>query len=196
MIMKKEKITLICDIVGNSKSSNWSDIMSGGDWNDVYEEVEAEHFVGREQELESFRQHISPVNPRYLIFYITGQAGAGKTTLLTRYKGIAEEYDFLLSDSNEQQRDVPTVLGRFAQQLTDQGFSFKNFDERYKTYRQKMHEIENDPEAPQGFAATLARTVVRAAFIGGDAVPGVRKGLEYIPREAVEAQASEWVTYL
>src|SRR5205085_7212730 len=62
--------------------------------------------------------------------------------------------------------------------------------------RQKMHEIESDPEAPQGLAATLARTVVRAVFIGGDAVPGMRKGLEYVPREAVETQASEWATYL
>jgi tetratricopeptide (TPR) repeat protein len=182
--------------VDKNKSPNWSDVMTGGDWNDVYEEVEAEHFVGREQELESFHQHISLANPRYLIFYITGQGGAGKTTLLTRYKGIAQEYGFLVSDSDEQQRDVPTVLGWFAQQLTDQGVSFKNFDEKYRTYRQKRHEIENDPEAPQGLAATLARIVVRTAFISGDAVPGVRKGLEYIPLEAVETQASEWATYL
>ena len=132
-----------------------------GDWGELIDEVEAECFVGREQELETFRQQISTPKPRYLIFYITGQGGAGKTTLLNRYQEIAEEFGFLISDSDEQQRDVPAVLGHFAQQLEEQGFPLKHFNERYKAYRQKMHEIENDPEAPQGLAAILARTVVR-----------------------------------
>jgi hypothetical protein len=169
---------------------------SVGDWDELNDEAEAERFVGREQELEAFRQQINLIKPRYLSFYITGQGGAGKTTLLNRYREIAEGYDFLLADCNEQQRDVPAVLGRFAHQLDEQGFPLKQFDGRYKTYRQKMYEIENDPEAPQGLAAILARTVVRAAYIGSDAVPIVRKGLEFIPREAVETQASEWATYL
>lgn len=170
--------------------------MSSGDWDEIFEEVEAEYFVGREQELESFRQQISLTKPRYLIFYIAGQGGVGKTTLLDRYKEIAEKKGFLLADCDEQQRDMPTVLGRFAQQLTGQSISLKRFNELYKTYRQKRHEIENDPEAPRGLAAMLARTVVRATFIGGDTVPGIRKGLEYLPREAIETQASEWATYL
>src|SRR6266487_2699184 len=175
---------------------NRSDAMANGDWNEVFEEVEAEYFVGREQELESFHQNIRLSKPRFLIFYITGQGGVGKSTLLNRCKEIAQGFGFLLADCDEQQHDVPSVLGRFAQQLTEQGFPLRDFNERYKTYRQKMHEIENDPEAPQGLAATLTRTLVRAAFIGGDAVPGIRKGLEFVPREIVETQASEWATYL
>ena len=170
--------------------------MTDGDWNEIYEEAEAEYFVGREQELESFHLNIRLTRPRFLIYYITGQGGAGKTTLLNRCKAIAQECGFLLANCDEQQHDVPSVLGRFAQQFTEQGYSLKDFNERYKAYRQKMYEIENDPEAPQGLAATLARTVVRAAFIGGDSVPGIRKGLEFISREVVETQASEWATYL
>lgn len=170
--------------------------MVGGDWNEVFEEAEAEYFVGREKELERLRQNINLPKPRYLFFYITGQGGAGKTTLLHRYQEITKEYDFLLAECDEQQRDVPAVLGHFAQQLDEQSHPLKRFNERYKVYRQKMHEIESDPEAPQGLAATLARTVVRAVFIGGDVLPGMRKGLEFVPREAVETQASEWATYL
>ena len=170
--------------------------MADGDWNEIYEQVEAEYFVGREPEIESFRQYISLTKPRYLIFYITGQGGAGKTTLLNRYREIAQGFGFLLANCDEHQRDVPTMLGRFVQQLAETGFLFKDFNERYKTYRQKLHEIEKDPEAPQGLAATLARTVVRAVFIGGDLIPSVRKGLEYVPRDVVETQASEWATYL
>jgi hypothetical protein len=59
-----------------------------------------------------------------------------------------------------------------------------------------VDEIESDPEAPQGLAALVGRTVVRATYIVGDMVPGLRKGLAYLPRETVETQASEWATYL
>ena len=169
---------------------------SVGDWDEIIDEAEAERFVGRENELELFRQQVRLDKPRYLIFYITGQGGSGKTTLLNRYQDIARGFNFLITDCDEKQRDVPAVLGRFAQQLAEQGFSLKHFDEHYKTYRQKLHEIENDPEAPQGLAAMLGRMVVRAAYIGGDLVPGLRQGLEFLPRESVEAQASEWTTYL
>jgi len=167
------------------------------DWGPIIDEAEAQRFVGREQELDTFRQHINSTPPRYLVFYITGQGGVGKTTLLNRYREIARnDFKFLLADSDEQQRDIPSVLGRFARQLKEQNVPLKRFDERYTTYRQKMHEIENDPEAPQGLAALLGRTVVRAAFVGGDLVPGVRKGLELLPRDSLEHQASEWTSYL
>ena len=168
----------------------------GGDWGKIIDEAEARQFVGRKENLETFQQEISLPKPRYLIFYITGQGGAGKTTLLNRYQKIAEGLEFLIAECDEKQQDVPAVLGRFAQQLAEQGFSLKHFEERYKTYLQKKHEIESDPEAPQGLAAILGRTVVRSAFVVGDIVPGLRKGLDILPQELLEKQAGELGTYL
>jgi tetratricopeptide (TPR) repeat protein len=169
---------------------------SPSNWGDIIDEADAKRFVGREHELDTFRQQISLNKPNYLIFYITGQGGVGKTTLLNRYKEIARDASFLVADCDEREHDVPAVLGRFAHQLAEQGFHLKHFDEHYKIYRQKMSEIENDPDAPQGIAALLGRTVVRATFAFGDAVPGLRKGLELLPQESLETQASEWLSYL
>jgi tetratricopeptide (TPR) repeat protein len=169
---------------------------SGRHWGKIIDERDAERFVGREQELATFRQEINLTSANFFIFYITGQGGVGKTSLLNRYRDIAKESGFVLADCDERQRNVPEVLGRFAHQLAKQGFSLKHFDERYKTYRQKMNEIENDPEAPQGLASILGRTMVSAAFIGGDLVPGVRKGLDLLPQESLETQASEWAAFL
>jgi hypothetical protein len=59
-----------------------------------------------------------------------------------------------------------------------------------------MHEIENDPAAPQGLAALLGRTAVQVTFGVGDLVPGIRKGLELLPQDSLETQASEWTGYL
>jgi hypothetical protein len=167
-----------------------------GDWNDIIDNTEAECFIGREQELNTFHQEITRDRPRYLIFYITGQGGVGKSTLLKRYQEIARDRSFLILDADEQQPGVPKVLARFAHQLAEHHLPLKRFDERYKVYRQKMDEIESDPEAPQGLAALVSKAVVRTAYIGGDLLPGVRKGLECFPRESVETHASEWATYL
>lgn len=169
---------------------------SGRHWGKIIDERDAERFVGREREQVTFRREINLTPANYFIFYINGQGGVGKSTLLNRYRDIARESGFVLADCDERQRNVPAVLGRFAHQLAEQGFPLKHFDERYKTYRQKMNEIENDPEAPQGLAAILGRTMVRAAFIGGDLVPVLGKGLELLPRESLETQASEWASYL
>lgn len=168
-----------------------------GDLGDIIDKAEAERFVGREHEIESFRQYINRTPPTYIFFYITGQGGVGKTALLNRYRGIARnEFAFLLAGCDEQQRDIPPVLGHFAQQLSAQNAPLKHFNERYKTYRQKMLEIENDPAAPQGWAALLGRTAVQVAFGVGDLVPGIRKGLELLPQDSLETQASEWTSYL
>jgi AAA ATPase domain len=171
-------------------------MFEGDNWDDLINEKEAERFVGREQELDLFHKEVSLPRPHSIIFYITGQGGVGKSTLLGRYRVIAAAAGFVLADTDDLQRDVPSVLGRFAHQFSGQEIQLKRFNERYKTYRQKMDEIENDPQAPQGLAALLGRTVVRASYVVGDLLPGLRRGLEYIPRESVETQASEWAEYL
>lgn len=167
-----------------------------GNWDTIIKKVEAQRFVGRGQEIDAFRRQLGLNEPDSLIFYITGQGGVGKSTLLNRYKDVARESNFLLAGSDEQERDVPAVLGRFAQQLADQDMPLKRFHERYKTYKQKMNEIESDPEAPQGLASLLGRTLVRATFVVGDMVPGVRKGLDIVPQDVLETQASQWASYL
>lgn len=210
---------------------------AGRNWDDFIDRREAERFIGREQELEAFRQEIlglvspadkhsrpswftrfvlrflrrlpdgqpavssrfSPettVSPRYLIFYISGQGGVGKTTLLNRYREIARSSHLLLAESDERQKDIPAILGQFAHQLSEQGAPLKHFSERYKVYRQKMYEIENDPKAPQGWGALLGRTMVRAAFAGADLLPVARQVATLLPQDALEEQAGEWTAYL
>lgn len=169
---------------------------SPGNWDDIIDMAEAERFIGREQELEVFRKEISQSLPSYLIFYITGQGGVGKTTLLDRCRSIASTTGFLVASVDEQQRTVPDVLGRIAAHLESLGYSLKHFTERYKTYCQKMDEIESDPYAPKGLATVLGRTVVRATYIVGDTVPGLRKGLDYLPQASLESKATEWIDYL
>ena len=61
----------------------WSDALALlGDLGAIIANAEAARFVGRENEIESFRQYVNLTPPTYIIFYITGQGGVGKTALV------------------------------------------------------------------------------------------------------------------
>jgi len=169
-----------------------------GSWDDLFDTVAKERFAGREQELERFRKEINASPLRYIIFYLHGLGGVGKTTLLNRYRNIAQDTDFLIADTDEQQSDIPSVLGRFARQMNTQGFMLKRFDERYKTYRQKLDEIASDPEAPQGVFELLGRTAVRVAFTASGLlpVPGLQMVKDLLPQGDIETKAGEGLAYL
>lgn len=168
-------------------------------WDDVIEQVEKETFVGRAQELAQFSQEIAKAKPGKLIFYISGQGGVGKTKLLERFQEIARDQQFLVVESDEQQKDIPTILGHFARQLTPAGQKMEPFAERYALYRQLRQEIENDVEAPQGLAGALARTSVQLVWGLLDEIPMARQVTKLAPdamREGAATQASEWANYL
>jgi tetratricopeptide (TPR) repeat protein len=170
---------------------------SSDDLGNIIEQAEAARFVGRASEIENFRQHINRTPPSFIFYYIAGQGGVGKTTLLNRFKSIAKnEFGMLVAGCDEQQRTIPAVLGRFAEQFSRQNIQLKRFNERYKLFRQKAHEIEGDPSAPPGLAALLGKTIAHGVFTLGDGVPVLRKGLEMLPQDALEAQAGEWTGYL
>lgn len=168
-----------------------------GTWGDLIDAVENDHFVGREQELRRFKRELWRARKsKKLIFFISGQGGVGKTTLLNRYQEMAEELSVVVAESDDQQRDIPTILGRFAEQLAQYGYPLKRFTERYNTYRQRREEIESDPNAPEGLAGLVGRSLVHVGFALSDGVPIVRKGLDLLDEEAIATQASQWASYL
>ena len=105
-------------------------------------------FVGREQQLELFRQNLRrPVDSEdyYFIFNVHGQGGVGKTTLLKKFRALAKDADALTAYVDEGTKSVPEVLARFAQQLKAQDAELSDFDKRYKTYLQEKKRLEADP---------------------------------------------------
>lgn len=171
-------------------------MMRIGTWEDVIGPEEADAFVGRTQELASFREAILQDRPGKLIFYISGQGGAGKTALLKRYQSITREHRFALAESDELQGSVPSILGRFAAQLKEAGHDLEKFNEKYRRYQQLKIEIEADVEAPQGLAAMIGRTAVNVGLTLIDEVPIARQGAKLLPRDALVAQGGEWASYL
>ncbi|MBX5457775.1 MAG: tetratricopeptide repeat protein [Thermogemmatispora sp.] len=168
----------------------------GQDWSQIIHQSENERFVGREQELTLFLEELRRVPPRTLIFYLTGQAGVGKTTLLRRFQAMARELGFLVAECDERQRDVLAVLGHLAAQFDQHGLRLKAFEDRHRLYYQRLHEIENDPQAPRGQGGLSVRMLLRLAFVAGEMLPVVGPAFSYLSLEEVEELASEWGRYL
>ncbi|MEJ2266211.1 MAG: tetratricopeptide repeat protein [Anaerolineales bacterium] len=156
-------------------------------------------FTGREAELAFFREFLnSPpggVGSKAIITLV-GDGGVGKTWLMRQMKQIASNTGVPTTFCDEKQIDLLAAMAHMADQLEQNDIKLKKFSARYKVYRQKMNQIEADPDTPQGLVALLGKTAVQATFVAADFVPGLRKGLDYLPQDQLASQAGEWLNYL
>lgn len=166
---------------------------------DILNQRRSSDFVGRQDELDFFRKNLSlsATDPeRKFIVHISGQGGIGKTTLMKRFRAMAVETGFVAAMVDEWQEDVPQVLGEFAEQFAANEHKLESFAKRYKDYREKKGEVEADPEAPQGFAGFLGRTIAVGGVKMLRRTPVVGGAAELIDETALGDQVSEFASYL
>ena len=158
-----------------------------------------EEFVGREEQLIFFRRNlrweIDDPRRRFVI-NISGQGGVGKTWLLRRFGKIAEEFAAVTAYTDETEDDVPSVMGRIAEQFDAQGYPLKAFAERYRVYRQRRQEIEADPDAPQGFPAFLGRTLAKGGLRLARRVPIGGVAADLVDEEIFASLAGDFASYV
>ncbi|MDR3577965.1 MAG: tetratricopeptide repeat protein [Anaerolineaceae bacterium] len=124
-------------------------------------------FYGRKVECENFLENLMlPMEDqgRKFLFNIYGQGGVGKTWLLLEIEKIAREHEIL---SIKIDREISTVLDgmdQIAKNLEEQGYDFKNFRNRYKSYIQKCNDLQTDPQVPEGIASLLSTVIVNAGY--------------------------------
>ncbi|MEJ2352997.1 MAG: ATP-binding protein [Anaerolineales bacterium] len=125
-------------------------------------------FTGREAELAFFREFLnSPpggVGSKAIITLV-GDGGVGKTWLMRQMKQIASNTGVPTTFCDEKQIDLLAAMAHMADQLEQNDIKLKKFSARYKVYRQKMNQIEADPDTPQGLVALLGKTAVQATFV-------------------------------
>lgn len=158
------------------------------------------NFVGREQQLELFRQNLRrslDSEDYYFIFSVHGQGGVGKTTLLKKYRSLAKEADALTAYTNEETKSIPEVLARFAQQLKEQDAELSDFDKRYKVYLQEKKRLEADPEAPKGAWQLGGRLIARSSKrLAKEFIPGSGLLLDGMDADALGDQMGEWASFV
>ena len=115
-----------------------------------------------------------------------------------RLRKIAEEFGALTSLTDDAETDVPSAMGRIAEQLEEQGHPLKAFSERYKVYRQRKQELEVDPDAPQGLTTSMTRTMAapRRGLRPPRTKPSQSRHRTHLPKEMLAAQTSEWAEFV
>ena len=85
-------------------------------------------FVGREAQLKLFRRVLNQVlyEQTWIIINISGQVGIGKTELLRQYGKHVHRVGALLATTDEIETDIPSVMGKLDEQLTNKATRCEN----------------------------------------------------------------------
>ncbi len=157
-------------------------------------------FVGREQEIELFRQNLTRTpddEQYYFLFNLHGQGGVGKTTLVQKFQGMAKEQNFLSVYTNETIKDTLEFMEEVAKQMRDQDAPLKTFEERYQKYQEEKEKLEKSPDAPKGgFFSLIARTSAKVGMHYAKKALGEEALAEMVDSDAVSSHASEWIDYI
>jgi tetratricopeptide (TPR) repeat protein len=166
---------------------------------DIIKRRQRSEFVGRQAQINLFRQNLTlPFDDerRCFLFNVWGQGGVGKTYLIRHYRELAEKSWGITAYIDEDEKDVLSVMARMAQQFGQQGYTFKEFSERYKVFRQKRQELEADPEAPKGFSALVGRTLTKGALLMAEQVPGGSLVTGLVDKNALANQMGDLTSYV
>jgi tetratricopeptide (TPR) repeat protein/energy-coupling factor transporter ATP-binding protein EcfA2 len=167
-------------------------------WKKVIDERRKENFVGRGNYLDQFSQNFSSDIPSYLLFFVTGEGGVGKSTLLKQFESISikSDIDAIVITCDDDESAPVNAMGYIAEQLAKFDISFKDFDERYKTYRARRDQIESDPKAPRGALNLVVRGMTDFAIKSARRTPGVGVFVEYVDEKEAGLALTEGVNYL
>ena len=127
-------------------------------------------FIGRQDERDAFRRNFDcELSQRCLIFAFHGQAGIGKSFLVARYQEIASAKGALTAVTDEAEatavrdQSIVRAMARLASQFAGAGAPLDTFDQSHRKYRDSIHQVEADPDAPAGTFGKLARATARIA---------------------------------
>ena len=131
-------------------------------------------FVGRQGQVVQYRENLefSPDDDRRrFLFNVHGDAGVGKTFLTRQLQQVAAGTGAVTAYVDESVEDVAAALTAIAGGFDQSGSRLGEFNKRAAEYFQRRHELEADPQAPDGVAAFLTRTAVTIGLAAGRDIP-------------------------
>jgi tetratricopeptide (TPR) repeat protein len=156
-------------------------------------------FVGRQRQVVQYQENLGfPVDDerRRFLFNIHGDAGVGKTYLTKQLRQIAIDNGSLTAYIDQTVDDAISAMTVIAEEFSRDGVRFGEFEKRAAAYRERRHELEADPHAPDGVAAFLTRTAVTIGLAAARDVPIAGSLLAPVDAAAAADQVNRARTYL
>jgi len=157
----------------------------------LIQQRQATGFIGRRGQMAQFQENLElPVEDerRRFLFNIHGNAGVGKTYLTKQLRRIADENGALTAYTDESVDDVPDAMNSIAHEFAHGGVQLSGFQKRYAEYEKRRHELESDPQAPEGVGAFLTRTAITIGLHAARDVPFAGSILAPVDDKAVAEQ--------
>jgi AAA ATPase domain len=166
-------------------------------WKEIRDQRRKENFVGRADQLRAFTDNFAGDEPNYMVFAVTGEGGVGKTTLLKQFEALASSpsINAICIRCDDRHASPATVMGYVADELAKSDISYKEFDERYKKYRELRQEIENDPKVPRSAVKLLSLGVTDFTIKTLRKTPGVGVFFEYTDEKSAGEALAQLVDY-
>jgi tetratricopeptide (TPR) repeat protein len=156
-------------------------------------------FVGRQQQVVQYQENLGfPVDDerRRFLFNIYGDAGVGKTYLTKQLRQTAIDNGSLTAYIDETVDDATSAMAVMAEEFSRGGVRLSEFEKRAAAYRERRHELEADPQAPEGVTAFLTKTAVTIGLAAARDVPFAGSLLAPVDAAAAADQINRARTYL
>jgi len=167
-------------------------------WKEIRDRRRKENFIGRAEQLRVFSENFANDTPEYMVFSVTGEGGVGKSTLLQQYANIANlpQNNAVVVTCDDRHASPASAMGHIAAEMAKLEISHKDFDERYRKYRELREEIESDPKAPRGAIDLLARGAADFTIKSARKLPGASPFLEGVDEKAAGETLAQGINYL
>ncbi|APU14288.1 ATP-binding protein [Actinoalloteichus fjordicus] len=166
---------------------------------DVIRQRQQDTFVGRTEQLGGFQTNLgfSAEDPRRrFLFSVHGPSGVGKSTLLRQFRKAAGDQGCRTALVQESAQDVPTAIEELVADLERQDVRCRKARAALTTYRERRHEVDRDPAAPDGLPTMLTRSAVRLGLRAGGGIPVLGALAAEIDADTVATNVDEVRAYL
>ena len=156
-------------------------------------------FVGRQGQVVQYQENLGfPIDDerRRFLFNIHGDAGVGKTYLTKQLRQTAIDNRCLTAYIDETVDDATSAMTVIAEEFSRGGARLGDFEKRAAAYRERRHELEADPHAPDGVAAFLTKTAVTIGLAVARDIPIAGSVVAPVDAAAAANQVNRARTYL
>src|SRR5260370_23221648 len=91
---------------------------------------------------------------------------------------------------------MTAAMAHMAKQLEGTDHIFKTFHAPYRSYLQRLHELEADPEAPKGSLAFISQALTKVGVSLGRRIPVAGGAFDVVDEKALASQVGAWSEYV
>jgi tetratricopeptide (TPR) repeat protein len=158
----------------------------------------SKQFIGRNDEIETFRNLINSDDLDEWIIELQGIGGVGKSTLLMQFAAIAASSNIKFAIADHRQKSAIEMMRKLSDDLELLGSEFGNFAKKYKHYSELKYKVlhDQDQEKPEQVFEFLGMGVAELGSLASKMHPVAETIMQAGGKQAVQMLTENISAYL